>query len=250
MEPDYSRHGLSDQEIIDRLGQLLQNSVERARLGAARVGISPSAGLESSSIAALLSRQRPDSLAVTQGPPGYPDIDGSSMAAELAHVLGIRHERFAVDRLLPFANADLHPICPSHPAQSPFRAWKEISYRTMATAGADVCLNGGFTDDLFPGEVEWVANAIRFRRWRLLREQLADLANHAGLSALMQDTAVRRPRSRLLCRVSQHSDRLAWLRPPYRRLIEDRPPRPGDPSVSGFPQATAVHALARGCCGL
>lgn len=222
LEPDYSWRGMPDQGVVDHFGLLLRSSVERACLGGVRVGISLSAGLDSSSIAALVSRQRPHSFAVTQGLPGYPDIDESTMAAELARSLGISHHHFAADQLLPFANAELHPVCPNHPAQSPFRAWKEISYRAMATAGVDVCLNGGFADDLFAGDVEWVANAIRFRRWRVLREQLADLASGTGLKALMQDTAVRRPLSRLLGRVSQHSDRLNWLRPPYRRRIEER----------------------------
>ncbi len=222
LEPDHAWRGMSDEQIVDRFGQLLHSSVERACRGAARIGISLSAGLDSSSIAALVSRERPDSLAVTQGLPGYPDIDESTMAAELARFLGISHHHFAADQLLPFADAELHPVCPDHPAQSPFRAWKEMSYRAMATAGVDVCLNGGFADDLFAGDVEWVANAIRFRRWRVLREQLTDFASRAGLSALMQDTAVRRPLSRLLGRVRQHSDRLNWLRPPYRRRIEER----------------------------
>ncbi|MGE4072803.1 MAG: asparagine synthase-related protein [Lysobacterales bacterium] len=213
---------MSDEQIVDRFGQLLHSSVERACRGAARVGISLSAGLDSSSIAAIAGRRRPDTLTVTQGLPGYPEIDESTLAAELARSLGMHHHNFPADQLLPFADAELHPICPDHPVQSPFRPWKEVSYRAMAAAGVDVCLDGGFADDLFAGDVEWVVNAIRFRRWGVLREQLAYLLSREGLSAMIQNTAVRRPLSRLFGRVKLHSDRLDWLRPNYRRLIEHR----------------------------
>lgn len=222
MEPDFSWTNMADQAVVEDFGQRLRTGVELACQGAARVGLSLSAGLDSSSIAALARRHHPNLFAVTQGLPDYPDIDETAMAAEFADSLQIQHHSFPADRLLPFAEPELHPVSPNHPAQSPFRAWKEVSYRAMSAAAVDLCLDGGFADDLFAGDIEWVVDAIRFRRWRVLGTQLAGLAAASSMRSMLRDIALRRPVSRLLGRVSLHSERLAWLRPAYRCSIEDR----------------------------
>lgn len=221
--PDESWRQLGDRQIVDRFRELLQHSVQTACRGARRIGISLSAGLDSSSIAAVASQlplgRSGAVFGVTQGLDHFPDIDERALVASLTHEIGIEHLSFAADRLLPYADAELHPVCPDSPSQSPFREWKEISARMISAAGADVCLSGDFADGLFSGDVEWVVDAFRFHRWRLLAQQLLLQLRGQGLRALLKDTAVRRPVSRALGRVATHSERLDWLKKDYRDVI-------------------------------
>lgn len=226
LEPDESWASLRDVAIVDRFRALFEQAVAHACRGARRVGISLSAGLDSSSIAAVASRiaHAPGAavVGVTQGLPDFPNIDERAMAGQLAHVLGLEFRSFAADPLLPYADPDLRPVCPDGPQQSPYREWKESSARLMAAAGVDLWLDGGFADDLFSGGVEWVVDTLRFRRWRLLAAQLTYHCRQQGLRALLRDTAIRRPLSRLLGRVGARSTRLLWLRPEYSEPIAER----------------------------
>jgi asparagine synthase (glutamine-hydrolysing) len=231
---------MHDQEIVERFGELLRHSVSTACLGAQRIGISLSAGLDSSSIAAIAKRlplARTDAIfGVTQGVDQFPDIDERALVGALAREIGIQHLSFSADRLLPYADAELHPVCPDSPSQSPFREWKEASAQMISAAGAEVYLSGDFADGLFSGGVEWVVDALRFQRWRLLGQQLTQQLRAQGLRATLADTAVRRPMSRALGRVAPHSERLDWLKRNYRDAIAERL-RHEARAYSDFPRA-------------
>lgn len=226
LEADDSWKGMRDADIVERFRELFERSVQSACRGGRRVGISLSAGLDSGSIAAVASRLPIAKLGgvvgITQGLDAFPDIDERAMVGNLANELGIQHLSFAADGLTPYSSNDLHPVCPDAPLQSPFRAWKETSCRMANSAGADIWLAGDFADDLFSGGVEWVVDALRYRRWRLMVQQLSRMWHDQGAGAILRDTAVRRPVSRALGRVSLHSARLKWLQPGYRSVIAER----------------------------
>lgn len=86
LEPDFSWQGMSDAAVIERVRELLYNSVRNACLGSRRVGVSLSAGMDSGSIAAVASRL-PTTLTggggVTHTLPDFPDIDEHAMVHEL-----------------------------------------------------------------------------------------------------------------------------------------------------------------------
>lgn len=226
LQPDDSWRGQRDEAIVERFRELFQRSVEDACRGARRVGISLSAGLDSSSIAAVAARLpvAPGGriVGVTQGLATYPEIDERAMVASLAAEIGIEHRPIVCDDLLPFSDPALRPVCPDTPRASPFREWKEATYREFADAGVDVWLSGVFGDLLFSGGVEWVVEALHSRRWRVLLRELWRQARSEGVGAMAQDTAVRRPVSRLLGRVQDLPQRIDWLLVQYRSAVRDR----------------------------
>lgn len=226
LEPDCSWQGMRDAAIVERFAELLHGSVANACRGARRIGISLSAGLDSSSIAAVASRLPRLSggriVAVTQGFDQFPEIDERDKAASLAGQLDIEHQSFPADHLLPYSDPALRPICPDQPQQSPYREWKELALQKFTASGVDIRLAGDFGDHVFAGGVEWAVDALRLHRYRLLFSQLSLLARRQRLPELLHDTALRRPFSRFLGRVKDHSERLAWLREPYARAIRER----------------------------
>lgn len=226
LEPDYSWRGLPDDAIVERFREIFDHSVRTTCLGARRVGISLSAGLDSGSIAAAASRLphrvTGGVLSVTHALEDFPEIDESHLVAALARDLGFENRPFRVDHLYPFMDADLRPACPDSPSQWLYREWYESGYQKLSDAGVDVWLSGGFGDHLFAGSVEWVVDALRFRRLGMLSRQLIGEIGRKGWQGVLRDTAVRRPVSRLLGRVSSHPDRLEWLQPKWRQRLRDR----------------------------
>jgi len=226
LQPDWSWQGMTDEAVIERFRELFQRSVEAACRGARRVGISLSAGMDSSSIAAVASRipelQASGIVATTHALPDFPEIDESSMVAALTQELGIEHLPFPVDHLHPFSDPALRPVCPDTPQQWPYREWYESGCQRFREAGVDVWLSGALGDHLYAGSVEWVMDALRYRRFGLLARQLASELGRKGWRELLGDTALRRPFSRMLGRVSHISNRVAWLDPALRTVVTER----------------------------
>lgn len=225
LEPDPGWSRLCDASAIEGFTELLSQSVADASFAARRPGLQLSAGLDSAAIAAFMAalpRSDLPPLALTYGYTDASGLDERGPARELAHALGLAHGELAVDSLLPFATADLRPLCPDSPLQSPYREWKECSYRQFAAAGVDRVLNGDFGDHLFSESVEWLCDALRMGRWQAAGRGLRALLADQGWPAVLRDSALRRPLSRALGRVRDLPQRLDCLRPVWRERLSAR----------------------------
>lgn len=226
LQPDDSWRALRDEANVERFRELFQRAVEDACRGAVRIGISLSAGLDSSSIAALAARlpAAPGGrvLGVTQELRAFPDIDERALAAGLTAELGIEHRTVACDDLLPFSALPLRPICPDTPYATPFREWKQATYAEFLAGGVDIWLTGAVGDTLFSGSVEWLLEALRGGRWKVLARELQFRWRRDGWAGMARDTSIRRPLSRLAGRVRDLPERLDWLQPPFRESVRDR----------------------------
>lgn len=226
VEPDPSWQGKSDRALVQGFSERLEQAVQQALRGADRVGLLLSAGLDSSAlavIAAAAERRGGRRLCtVTQGLAGYPEIDERALAADLARTIGSDHHDFVADTLDPFALPELRPICPDTPQQTPFREWKEVSYRYVEDAGVDVLLSGNFGDHLFAGAIDSAWDALRLGRWRTLAAAVAGGMRREGGAALWRTPEFRRIGSHLLGRTGRPSFRLGLVRPELGRALGER----------------------------
>ncbi len=226
LAPDASWRGRSDAELATRYAELLAAATANALRGAHRIGLSQSAGLDSSVLAVLaaphaLSLGAP-LLCVTQGLAGDPAVDERAAAAELARSLGAEAIGLVVDELVPFGTEPPRPICPDTPWQSPFREWKEASYVAFKARGVDRVLGGNFGDHLFAGAIDAGWDALRLGRWPALRGLLGAARADVGIAGLRRRPELRRIGSRLLGRDRRPPTRLALLAAPWRSAAEDR----------------------------
>lgn len=220
-EPDNGWRGLDDASVVERYAELLRAAVRRACRGGC-VALSLSSGLDSSALAALAAQDAgANATAWTYRPSKYPSVDESDDARALCLAIGLPHQMIDVNELVPWVAPGARPACPDSPQQSPYREWKEELARLASENGAELWLGGGFGDDLHSGAVEWVVDAFRERRWRVLARQAWRSLSGADPPA-WRDTAWRRPFSRWAGRVRELPQRLEWLAPAHAATIGER----------------------------
>jgi asparagine synthase (glutamine-hydrolysing) len=160
---DFASIAPADGEPVDRLRDALDSAVELTLRSDAPVGVALSGGLDSSIIAALASRTRPDLAAFTVGYPGARDFDERRQARDLSAALGIpwhsvelRTEEFVT--FFPSLVALLdEPI-------ADVAAYGHFAVSRLAREhGVKVLLTGIGGDELFFG-YGWVREALRLSR--------------------------------------------------------------------------------------
>jgi hypothetical protein len=215
-EPDEEVLRLGDVQAAARFRELLEASVLDCCAGAGRLGILLSAGLDSSSVAALLpaDRRNPSTLAVNYGTTLDGGVDERPLAAELVDLLGLSLvSRDTADHpatLEPDADRD-----PAFPYVNPYRPLKRATYRAFAAEGCDVVLTGDFGDHWEAPARGWLVDAVRTRRWDVVREGLAWIVREGGLRALRRDAAIRHFLRRATGLPGRVPD-FEWLRPEWR----------------------------------
>lgn len=222
--PNQDWHGLTDKQIQARFEELLFASVDKCIHGSQRVGVSLSAGMDSSTLAWIASHrnaceERP--LAVTYGFDTWPEIDERAMVAELAQCLDIEHVSFDASEMHPFRPECARPVDPDTPLQTPYREWKEAAYRHFAAGGVDVVLSGNFSDHLWAAPRFWLFEALRLGRWRTAISILNTIRCRSGTSAVLTDWGVRalaRPWRLLDVPVPE---RLSMLAQPWRDQVRE-----------------------------
>jgi hypothetical protein len=215
-EPDEDVFRLGDSRAAERFRELLEASVVECCRGAGRLGILLSAGLDSSAVAALLpaERRHASTVAVNYGTTLDGGVDERPLAAELAGVLGLSLVSLETSEhaatIEPGPDRD-----PSFPYVNPYRPLKRATYRAFAAAGCDVVLTGDFGDHWEASPRGWLVDALKTRRWDVVREGLAWILREGGARAVPRDPAIRH----LLRRAAGLPGRLPefdWLRPEWR----------------------------------
>jgi asparagine synthase (glutamine-hydrolysing) len=204
LAPDESVAAMTDAEVVERFGVLVDQAVRRALRGVARPAISLSGGLDSALVAESVARQwtgRERPLVVTYGFDRWPEIDERALAKVVADRLGFEFQAVAADDLVPMRPGLDRPICPDSPYATPYREIKEATYRIAALAGCDAVLSGNFGDHLYAHPARWLADAMRHGRVDLVWS--ASMAQ--GLRGIWHDPAFR---------IWARPWRLRWPRPP------------------------------------
>ncbi len=218
--------GRDDAARASLLRDLLDDATHRAVGGARRIGVSLSAGLDSSALAASLSgmsaasAQRP--LCVTYGFDHWPRLDERPAASWLAAHLGFEHVGVAADELRPLRPALRRPVCPDTPLQTPWREFKEASYAAFAVAGVDTVVSGNFGDHLWAHPKHWCAEALRDRAARVLWQGMAEIIRRDGWRGPWRDPGLRALARPWRLRNPALPGRLAMLAPAWREQLSDR----------------------------
>lgn len=205
LQPEPGLNSIRAPEAITECRRRVLTAVARAVHGARRVGISLSAGMDSSSVAAAMMAQASQTdappLAVTYRFESWPDIDEAALVADLTRHLELDWRSFAADDLHPLCGKGSRPVCPDTPVASPFREIKEAAYEEFAKGGVDICITGNFGDHLLADPGDWLANAIHQRRWAAAMRRFAWNLRVRGLrEGLWRDSGLRRFARRALKR--------------------------------------------------
>lgn len=187
-DPEAIRSG--DAETVERFRGLVDRAVGRALRGVTRPAISLSGGLDSALVAESVARQwggRKRPLAVAFGFDRWPAIDERALARAVAERLGFEFKAYAADELVPMRAGLDRPICPDSPYATPYREIKEAGYRIAADLGCDAVLSGNFGDHLHAHPARWLIDAVRLRRFDLVRSAWAS----AGFDGVLSDPGFR-----------------------------------------------------------
>lgn len=225
VDPDFSWRGQRDGAIVEQFRELLRRSVQQSCRGARRVGISLSAGMDSSSVAALAATARgtgaPGLVGVCYGFEDRPETDERSMVRRLGQMLCIETRDVAVDRLHPLAAEFSRPVSPDTPVASPFREFKEAAYQQFADAGVDIVLDGHFGDHLVPQPGDLIADSAMAIRLQPLGRELWRLYRAGGARACIRKSGWRTLGARVLGRINPPVA-LQRLREPWRSRLQER----------------------------
>ncbi len=219
VSPIESRHGQRDSAFVDDFGSLFAAAVARACSGAKRIGLSLSAGIDSSAVAAALPHPG-TALAVTYSFAQWPQIDERALVEASSSHLGLPQRSFDADDLQPLHPNLSRPINPDTPVASIYREIKEGAYRAFAQAGTDVWLDGAFSDHLSASADDWLYAAWRDRRWAALRAEAAFRWSSQG--HWWRDRGVRRMARHVLQLAPVAPAALERLQPAMRERVEDR----------------------------
>lgn len=228
------------------LRDLIEAAVSETVKDATRIGISLSSGLDSSVLAVHLRPHRSEiadparPVAVTYGFDGFPAIDERPASSRTADHLGLLHIPIAVDELRPLRPACRRPVDPDTPLQSPWREFKEASYRAFAAHGVDTVVSGNFGDHLWAHPRHWCLEALRDRRLDVLLQGLRSTKRSRGWQGWRHD-----PGLRALARPWRRPGappRLAVLRAPWRERLTRRLEAELH-ALSGWPRPEQAHLL-------
>lgn len=225
LSPTDSWCGLGDGQIAERMGDLLEKSVRRACSGAKRIGISLSAGLDSSAIAAALMAVKSSeqtAIAVTYAFPQWPEINEGPLVAQCTKFLQLEHRAFDADDLDPLAPNLVRAVNPDTPLASIYREIKDAAYAQFAAAHVEVWLDGSFSDHLFSNNADWLLQGTRAGRWRELQNETRWRLNAGAWRSPWRDSGVRKLGRRMLGLADADSQRLLQLRPDLANRLRER----------------------------
>lgn len=211
----------SDADYASELRELLgEVAVQHGVLG--RAGVSMSAGLDSTTVAAIL-RTAPgaDLTALHRCAPELPQADESTEARAVAERLGIGFESLRADLHWPLSAAEGVVTDEDSPTLPPYvEAWQATWVRAREL-GLGTVYTGAGGDHLFGGSViQPYADLLLRGRWRHLFRDLARHAEHRGVpSWRLLPAALLRPLARTYLPRWRPAGRSAvpWLGPVARR---------------------------------
>lgn len=172
----------SDREYAEACGELMAEVV-RSYSGRQVVGVTLSAGLDSSAVAAALGRVagERERIALCWATPDVPEADESRGAMATALALGMRLEVVRADRAGPLSD----PRSPAPGLATPLHnlyheAWA-TTFERAASAGAGVVFTGISGDSLFGGDAYSYPDLLLTGRWRQLASEIVEHRRSSSL---------------------------------------------------------------------
>ena len=220
-DPDTAAFAMPDDEAASEFGHLLATSVSRNVVGAGRIGLTLSGGLDSSSIAALLPPGiRSTALAVTYGTGFGGSIDERALATELCETLGMACTTFDSSEPAPTLDPTRQGIDPGYPFVNPYHPLKTRLYEALAANQVDVVLTGHYADHWNPGPVRWLAHALKNRRWDVVFWVYRDVIRSRGWRGLWREPGWRHLTRRLMRWPVSPLD-ADWMQPLWRSYARE-----------------------------
>lgn len=222
LRPDDSWRSLHDRDIVEKTQALIEDAVVRACAGESHVGVALSAGLDSSTVAAIAAGHGFSLTAATYGFDRWPELDERSDVARFARSQGIEVRALTADGHGTLVDPDCVAANPDFPSTTPFRRLADLAMDELRQAGACLYLDGNLADHLHADPRDAWSDAIRMgRNGRFIAELRRVLGVHGKTAALLHP-GWRRLLSRLLRRPHTQG-LLAWrLREPWRRRLRER----------------------------
>jgi asparagine synthetase B (glutamine-hydrolysing) len=173
-DPDPEAFRLGDAVAIERFADLLGSAVARCARPVGRLGISLSAGFDSSSILALLpaSLASRATLAVNYGTDIAGSVDERPLAAALAALRSLSCVSIDSSQYPGSLDQAAWAPDPGYPYLNPYRPLKQAVYAAFEAAGVDLVLSGHFGDHWAAGTSRTLLHALQGRRWGLLARGL------------------------------------------------------------------------------
>lgn len=192
-------------EPIATLGGALDRAVELTLRSDAPVGLALSGGLDSSVIAALAARRRPDLMAFSVGYPGARAFDERAPARDLAKTLGLQwvSDEISTSEFVDFFPSMVELV--DEPIADPAAYAIYRVSRLASQHGVKVLLTGIGGDELFFG-YSWVREALRLSTMKLAWRHAAPLGR--AYARMLRALVMRTP----ALRVAANRRLPAWWR--------------------------------------
>ncbi len=228
-----------DVDYAEHFRELLDQAVARCLPDAGeRVGIMLSGGMDSGPLAALAQRRLSNEdrilTAYSWALPDYPGADESAEITACARYIGCELRLLPGSAEWPMRDLTTWPVNPNSPLANCFRRLKLVVYRTVATAGCRVILNGASGDNLYPHPGYHLLDKWCDRHLGFVLGELARIVRAGGVSGLWRDTAARRFGKHLLSWRDRPVSPPAWLGTSARQRWRD--------AGSLWPPEAADHA--------
>ena len=201
-----------DATVVDCFRKLMINAVAKSLPERGAVGISLSAGLDSSLIAAIaariLRRQGRTLYAYTHGFDEFPSIDERPMLRDFISENGIQWRPFAADDLMPFTHPSHRYVDTRTPLANP---WREIitgGYMRARADGVQVFMTGNFGDHLYPSPRYWFVDELQRGR---IREVCGEMLRRARINPCIWKDPSWRYLVKKVLRLPSRSGTPSWL---------------------------------------
>jgi len=216
----------SPAEQETRVLEAVVDAVDRAATHASRAGILLSGGLDSTTIAAIASRQRTlHSYSAVY--PDYPEVDEAETIDVLTRQLGLEACSVPIRVVSMVATADEYIRNWALPPASPLLALQRPLLERVRDGGVDVLLDGQGGDELFGASPYLIADSLRRGRMRTAAHLARLLLPEGDLSRTLLDLGVKgnlpRQAHRAARSLRPRTYAPQWLRPAAARIyLEER----------------------------
>jgi asparagine synthetase B (glutamine-hydrolysing) len=192
-DPDPEAVRLGDAVAIERFADLLGSAVARCARPVGRLGISLSAGFDSSSILALLPAALASraTLAVNYGTDVAGSVDERPLAAALAALRSLSCVGIDSSEYPGSFDQWAWAPDPGYPYLNPYRPLKQAVYAAFEAAGVDLVLSGHFGDHWAASPARTMLHALQGRRWDVLVRGLQRRFAAAPRNPPWRDAALR-----------------------------------------------------------
>ncbi len=174
----------SESEIIQQYRHLLNASIEKNIVPDKKYGIMLSSGMDSSTMAALVSRylkeQGRELRAYSWTLPSYKKGDETEKIKELCTALNIELTLFNGEDFSPFSNLDNLKLVPDVPFYKLYYSMISELYKTASEDGVNALLGGYYGDAIFPSRHTIFTDIARDRRFELLLPEWNSMVKDVG----------------------------------------------------------------------